>query len=710
MWYQVGQQVLSLPLQSLDINSSFNVSTASFTITLQFLNTSGKELAALFLCPTRATVLSASVLVGQDRNLETAYIPSDELKDLKVDDVKSETIPKNLPHETFVSDLFRLPVTSIKAGESINISIQCIEPLEYDAGKYVFRLPLRFAPELAPRGPLTWCKIHAEIFTFGPQLMLQSDTHALQVTPGVEKMLVDALSPSGAINDFHLSYWVQTESIMGSLLVEAPTPDPMAAESDKGSFLLLVSPPTESKVIYPRDFVFLIDRSGSMGGSPFNEALNALSHALNRLAPCDRFTIKAFDHEIAGMPGNLQMATEENKSAALTWLRNFQPRGATDIFSAVKAGLRSIDEARPISGPAPIPFIFLLTDGCVENEREICQFAQQSAANVRIMTLGLGTYCNWYFLRMLSQMSGGFTEAVTIAEELEPKATRLMKMSSQPLLRDIRIGVEGVADLEIFPDRIPDLYLGAPLLLSGFYKGVWPAGIRVFGVQADGATIAFDIGSGQYPGIPVRKVCLKQRIDMLTARAWYLNDDKLKEQIKTLSVTHSMPSPYTTMVAYETKKTATEQKQQPQQHKPMSSAAVAAAAVGGVVVLGVALASFGDVGATLGNIGTGIGDLLKVGEIAGCCSDMFSSIGNLVCGSCGSCGGCGDVCGSIGSSCGSIGSCLNGGCGDVCGCLSQCGGNAGDCLCKVVSAIGPILQSLGSCLGSICSILGSLDC
>ena len=59
---------------------------------------------------------------------------------------------------------------------------------------------------------------------------------------------------------------------------------------------------------------------------------------------------------------------------------------------------------------AGIPYIFLLTDGAVENERTICRTVEAyqarepapGAMHARISTFAIGPFCNHFFLKQLA--------------------------------------------------------------------------------------------------------------------------------------------------------------------------------------------------------------------------------------------------------------------------------------------------------------------
>jgi hypothetical protein len=51
--------------------------------------------------------------------------------------------------------------------------------------------------------------------------------------------------------------------------------------------------------------------------------------------------------------------------------------------------------------PLTVSSVFLITDGCVQEEREIVKEVSKIAGDVRIITLGIGSYSNWFFLKVL---------------------------------------------------------------------------------------------------------------------------------------------------------------------------------------------------------------------------------------------------------------------------------------------------------------------
>ncbi|KIZ01619.1 hypothetical protein MNEG_6346 [Monoraphidium neglectum] len=148
---------------------------------------------------------------------------------------------------------------------------------------------------------------------------------------------------------------------MHAMLHVAPPPPPEEAAlsgDPRGSFCLMVSPPgPECSYPFSRSVVFMFDRSGSMVGDPLRHAKGALTAGLRLLGPGDEFTVVAFDHEELWWTDGLCQATPDNIAACQQWVNDQAPRA--NSYS--------------------LPFIFLITDGCVNDERDICSFVDAAA-------------------------------------------------------------------------------------------------------------------------------------------------------------------------------------------------------------------------------------------------------------------------------------------------------------------------------------------
>ncbi len=211
---------------------------------------------------------------------------------------------------------------------------------------------------------------------------------------------------------------------------------------------------------------------------------------------------------------------------------------------------------------------------------------------------------------MLSQIGRGFSDVVIYKERIYSQILQLLNMAATPILTNVSLEMTGLANVELYPFPIPDLFMGAPLTIAGHYTGKFPPTIKLTGTLPDGKQFEMIVPSRTSDVIPVSKVFLKQRIDLLTARSWLDQDLAIQQAVVDLSCQESMPSAYTTMIAFETtaeKKdqmldpllkdlTALEREERKRQavrkwYKDPKT--IAAIAVGNAVLVGAAVFSFG---------------------------------------------------------------------------------------------------------------------
>src|SRR5262249_28680102 len=112
---------------------------------------------------------------------------------------------------------------------------------------------------------------------------VSEDTRVIELAEG----------PVPADRDFELT-WKPTESV-------APSVGLFREHIGNADYLLtFVTPPvvpaSEAEMPRAREVVFVIDNSGSMGGTSIIQAKASLIYALGRLKPTDRFNVIRFDN------------------------------------------------------------------------------------------------------------------------------------------------------------------------------------------------------------------------------------------------------------------------------------------------------------------------------------------------------------------------------------------------------------------------------
>jgi len=463
--------------------------------------------------------------------------------------------------------------------------------------------------------------------------------------------------------------------IKGSCIADA-LPDSYG----EGAFCLMLSPPELNHIseFFGRNIVFLLDHSGSMHGAPIVSARNALATGLSLLGQNDFFAICAFDdHQIwFGSEGKpvLFQASLQNIASAQQWVQSIEACGLTDIQTPlVQANsllFSRFDEEKSAFVVPRLPIAFLITDGAVENEKEICNWASAEAKEMRIFTFAIGGFANRYFLRMLSQIGRGHSDVSLNPETLQAKMEGLMQRTKAPVLSHITIDLQSVKKCSLYPFPMPDLFVGAPLIVTGQFEGQLPSQIVVRGLLSNGQLTEYIIPVFSKEQIPVKKIAAKMQLEYMIAQYWLSSEREqkdLKNKIVMTSVQQSIPCAMTNTVAYEVAPTRIASQHKQKKHK--AGGFPAGAAVGGVVLVGAAIGlgfAFGSVAATVANadvlssfaeVGNFFGNL-DLGSVDPNCCDCLSNL---------SCFGIGDGACNCGEGC------FNGyNPSDMCSCFDGC--------------------------------------
>jgi uncharacterized protein YegL len=714
--YTLQEQTFGLPVRSVHVEADFHIGTMFGKMTIIFVNNTSQKISGTFAFPSEGTVTDADIQVGEGRYVGTTYVDNnDAQKHLNRGKNRGSGVADN-PNDRYIPDLFRCPINKIGPGENVTVTITFLQTVEYLEGRYQFQLPLKFGPGILPQGiPLHQLVfIKAAINSFEFQVSYGSGSHNLILENynhdvGITSLVAAPLPQHSASQDFHIAYTVAQNSVSGVTLVAQGDPN---SYDTRPSFVTFVNPPARSNSCAPRDIIFLLDRSGSMAGSPWQNAAAALNVGMKTMRQGDRFGIVCFDHEASffngtGMLGQpnippqfaLYNWNEQICQSASTFIQANPARGGTNIRTPLQWAVETLKMNHE---KGRVPFVILITDGAVRDEREIVNFVKASAENVRILTFGIGQHCNWYFLKMVALESKGWQSGALSVEKLTAKMTSMINKASEPVLMNPVLDVGGI-NAQLVPEKVPDLFVGGPLVIAGRYQGAFPSSTALNGnnVNGNGFKMNFKvIYLDAEKGKPVSKLFVKSQLDQMVAKHWLGEEPQLKAQIIETSVNEQLPCPHTTMVAYEMdekqkQKMEKESKKKQKTKKSGPSAGTIAKYAGGAVALTAGAVLVGSIAMTMQG-GSGFADFgaggMDLGEVFGggccdCCGDIFGGI-------------CGDAFGDV---CGGIGDAF----GDVCGCcgdlVADIGDLLGDCSC-----CGEIVGGLGDCCGDIVGCIG--DC
>ncbi|MGV3526878.1 MAG: VIT domain-containing protein [Candidatus Sericytochromatia bacterium] len=390
-------------------------------------------------------------------------------------------------------DIFTLSLGNLPPGLAVEVQLGASLKLDYrEAGLYELRLPLVVAPRYLPGDPLeTRSGSGVEADTdlvpdasrlspprlapgFDPQVDLSVEVvlhtgsqglRQLACTQHLTEMVLEdgrvqlSLAREGErLNRDFVLRWRTGEAALQTRLCYAPGPE------GQGYGLLELSAPAGAGLL-PRDVVFLLDRSGSMGDHKMLSAAQACGLLLDSLGPEDRYAVLAFDDQMQWLDPDWRPASEQARQQTHGALRQLQSRGGTELFVALEQALDRL--ATRTAGQGRLAVIVLVTDGQVGDESRILRSLQTRLGDSLVYSVGVDTAVNASFLERLAHLGGGTAVSVSPGEALNRALQGIAAEIGAPALRELVLNVP-----ELAPEHLPNLYLGRSL--SVYFRGPRP--------------------------------------------------------------------------------------------------------------------------------------------------------------------------------------------------------------------------------------------
>ncbi len=476
--------VVPAPLQATDVELRVTGLVARARVVQRFANPVDAWLEGVYVfpLPERAAVDHMDLRVGSrviEGQIQEKAKARRTYAKARREGRKASLLEQDRPN------LFTTSVANIGPGEVVEVAIEYQETLRYDAGSFRLRLPLvaapRFEPAVADAGTPAAAQGGAAAvpaaFTPGAPLVHPDDGPVNRVRISVELDFAYPIerlfSPSHVVFAEELaagrhSVQIQDYADRDFVLEWRPAPgsEPRAAlhaepraDGEGSDVLLLVMPPDGGEPQrLARDVVFVVDVSGSMGGASIRQARAALRLALARLEPEDHFNVIRFNNEVEALFPASVPAREANRERARTWVDGFEAKGGTDMGPALQAAFAGD------SGLGELRQVIFMTDGSVANEDELFATIASGLGRSRLFTVGIGSAPNAYFLRRAAKFGRGTHTLVTSPGDVQARMEELFSKLERPVLSDIEVFWND--EVEMWPERVPDLYAGEPVVVT----------------------------------------------------------------------------------------------------------------------------------------------------------------------------------------------------------------------------------------------------
>ncbi len=390
-------------------------------------------------------------------------------------------------------------VANILPGDEVKVELSYTELLVPTDGVYEFAYPTvvgpRYSnrPESAAPAAEQWIKnpylpegesvpyqfeIKANISGGMPIQDLVSTSHKIDVSYADASSAEIILAPqetNGGNRDFILRYRLEGEKIQSGLL--------LSQGGEENFFLAMVEPPKRvaTAEIPAREYIFVVDVSGSMYGFPLEVSKTLIGELLGRLRPIDRFNVLLFSGGSKVLSPQSLPATPDQIKHIGSILSQEHGGGGTELLPALKTAL-ALPREENISRT-----IVVITDGFVDCESETFDLVRENLGRANLFAFGIGSSVNRFIIDGMARAGKGEPFVVTDANHAAPIAERFRRYIEQPVLTGVNVAFEGFDAYDIEPQSVPDMFAERPIVVFGKWRGAPKGRIRITGHTGTGS-------------------------------------------------------------------------------------------------------------------------------------------------------------------------------------------------------------------------------
>jgi Ca-activated chloride channel family protein len=573
--YRTADPHRFVPAPTLDMEVEIGVRglVATGRVTQRFSNPTDEWLEGIYVfpLPDDAAVHGMRVVVGArviEGRVEEREQARRTYQTAKREGRKASLVEQERPN------VFTTSVANIGPGETVEVRIDYHQTVRWDAGRFELRFPLvvgaRYSPGVATGGPAAgtgWgfdtdrvrdaSRITPPVVppdhppvnpvrlgvTLDPGFELDRllcPFHAVTIErsdDGRRRIELDG-GPVPADRDFVLEW--------ASRAGGEPTTAVFTEAHDGDYYVLaMVLPPAlhaDATVRLPRETVFVIDTSGSMGGDSIVQAQDALLWALDQLHPDDVFNIVEFDTGVTTLFPDSRPAMPADLDRARQWVRALAAGGGTEMRPAL---VRALDDTVEHT---PLRQVVFITDGCVGNEAELFHLIEDRLGRSRLFTVGIGSAPNSHFMQRAAAFGRGSHTHIGSPSEVADRMRELFTKIDTPVMADVELGWPD-ATVDAQPERVPDLYAGEPVVVAA-RLGTLAGDLVLSGVRADApweARVPLAVGRDE---VGIRRLWARRTIaSIMDDRVGGASENDVRARVLKIALAHGLVSKYTSLVA-----------------------------------------------------------------------------------------------------------------------------------------------------------------
>lgn len=550
------------PLKSTDVTVTIEGMIADTYVVQTYANQGTRPVNASYIFPasTKVTIHGMQMRIGSQT--VTATIKEKEEAKEEFETAKSEGKSASMLSEER-ANVFTMDVANIMPGDEARIELHYTELLTPVEGTYEFVYPTVVGPRyVSPvkddtgnrdewagkpylaegTAPNDAYHIDVTVSSGMPISSLSSSSHDINIdwekNTTAHVGLADSADYAGN-RDFILDYRLTGSQIGTGLITD---------QGEKENFfMLMIQPPEryETKEIPSREYIFVLDVSGSMSGFPLDTAKKLITDLVSGLRETDTFNLLLFSGDSLQMAERSVPATQDNVKKALRLIKEQTGAGGTELAPALEDALQMPSE-QDVSRN-----IVVITDGYISGEKEIFELVNANLTKADFFSFGIGSSVNRYLIEGIAAIGQGEPFIVTEEEEAAETAERFRTYIQSPVLTDIEVSFDGFETYDVEPAALPTLYAEKPIVLLGKWKGEPSGTVQITGKTGAGeyaqSIDVADALSGQNDAVGY--LWARKRVERLTDYGRSGDDSAARQEVTQIGLDYHMITPYTSFIA-----------------------------------------------------------------------------------------------------------------------------------------------------------------
>jgi Ca-activated chloride channel homolog len=559
---QGDPSVDQLPLKDTRVDISVSGVIADVKVRQIYRNEGARAINASYVFPasTRAAVYAMRMQLGNE--IIVAKIKEREQAKKEFEKAKEEGKSASLLEQQR-PNVFSMSLANIMPQEQVEIELRYTELLIPTDNVYEFVFPTVVGPRYASPGstnsktdhfvetpyqrqgqkPASELHITTRIAAGLPIYDVACPSH--KVFPqwqsnGVAQLQLDDSDPFQGNRDFVVRYRLAGDQIASGLL--------LFQGADENFFLYMAQPPQRvaTEAIPPREYIFVVDVSGSMEGFPLNTSKRLLRDLIGKLQPTDLFNVVLFAGDSTLLSPHSLPANQQNIASAIALLEQQRGSGGTELLAAMEQAM-SLPRQEGISRS-----LLLVTDGFVAGEQGVFDHIRNNLNRCNVFAFGIGTSVNRYLIEGVAK--AGMAEPFIVTDEKEAAGVgdKFREYVQSPVLTDIQVRANGFDIYEVNPGKFPDLFAQRPIILFGKWRGPVAGTIELTGKNGQGVfTSQLDVANTQpdEANNALRYLWARTRIAELSDFGAYQEEEQNQKAITELGLKYNLLTRYTSFIA-----------------------------------------------------------------------------------------------------------------------------------------------------------------